>query len=237
MNANNESDLHAQEESATTEKTPLKKEKTRKTRLYTYHSNYNDFDAAHNAIMAGFEDGYKWKAYRQVPSRIGSTHWYRCVYSLECPKIQLRHNTVTDLFTIHIDEEQHGHSNQQTTANGIDESSKSFIQEMERLGVKPLSILGMLRKKTTILPTAQQLNNYLSSLRRKRKEQGFLGSNVCLNDFLQIHNDDIHTRPDVKLESTEPATPVHKKRGRKRINATFSPEIDMSEAKRSKRSD
>ena len=55
MNANNESDLHAQEESATTEKAPLKKEKTRKTRLYTYHSNYNDFDAAHNAIMAGFE--------------------------------------------------------------------------------------------------------------------------------------------------------------------------------------
>jgi len=61
-----------------------------------------------------------------------------------------------------------------------------------------------------------------------------------LNDFLKIHNDDIHTRPDVKLESTEPAepaTPVPKKGGRKRKYATVSPEIDMSEDKRSKRSD
>jgi hypothetical protein len=105
----NESDLHAEsdhEESATTPKS-LKKKRT--TRTYNYHSQYDNLAAAHDIIMAGFDDGYEWRPYRKVANSTGSTNWYRCVYSAECPRIQLLHNTVTNVVTIHRDEEEHSH--------------------------------------------------------------------------------------------------------------------------------
>jgi len=70
---NNESDLHALSDH---EETILPKRRTRATKIYTYHSHYNDIETAHDTILAGFEDGYKWRIYRKEANINGSTQWY-----------------------------------------------------------------------------------------------------------------------------------------------------------------
>ncbi len=110
-----------------------------------------------------------------------------------CPKIQLRHDTVRELFTIHRDFEENDHVDEQPTSrksrHGIDDKVNEFIHELQTSGVKPAAMLRRLREKTSIIPTTLQLNNYLKHLRTKSSDHGGLGSRICLNDFIDIYND------------------------------------------------
>jgi len=78
--------------------------------------------------------------------------------------------SLTSLATIHKEEAEHEHSAESgsSTSYGIDDSVKSIIQELAQLSIKPAAILRALRDRTTILPSIQQLNNYLKHLRNKR---------------------------------------------------------------------
>ena len=181
--------------------------KTINTYLYTYkdiliyHDNDNE-DSAHEIIAAGFGDGFNYIPYKKLKNRLGSIQWYRCIHSVECPKVQLKRNTITNTYSIVRNEEDHYHSETLVPGTslryGIDEGTKELIQEYERLSLKPATMLRSLRDKTNRIPTVQQLNNFLKSLRNKRDDIGVTGSRMCLNDFLYLQKEfgDIPENPD-----------------------------------------
>jgi len=66
---------------------------------------------------------------------------------------------VTNVVTIHRDEEEHSHPTVIAgvkSGYGILEDAKGIIQELEMLGIKPAAIMRSLRDKTSILPTILQ---------------------------------------------------------------------------------
>ena len=112
---------------------------------YEFHSEYNTLEAAQKAILDGFGDGIEWRFYKQTPNTTGSIHWYRCKVSHLCPRLQLKHNSVIELYTIHRNEAEHDHAESSKAAFGIDTYVKKYIDNYERLGLKPTAMLRSLR--------------------------------------------------------------------------------------------
>ena len=100
---------------------------------YNYHSNYDNEDSALEIIAAGFGDGFNYIPYKKLKSRLGSIQCYRCIHSVECPKVQLKQNTITNIYSIFRNEEDHYHSETVVPGTslryGIDDGTKELIQE------------------------------------------------------------------------------------------------------------
>ena len=91
-------------------------------------TNYDDEVTAHEVITKE-----KWIACNSIQS-------CRYNHSLECHKIQLKQNTITNLFSLSLEMGmKHDHSSTtvecfiNSVVYGIDESLKALIQEYERL--------------------------------------------------------------------------------------------------------
>ena len=168
--------------------------KRNKGKNYKFHSDYPDEETARGCITHedGFE-GYYWRYHRITSHSRGTTHWYRCVESLSCPMVQMKVDTIEDLTVILVGTDQHEHdtasdsTQDSSSKHGIDPKLKPFIDEYERMGLKPATMLISLREKASHLPTVIQLNNYLKRLRNSRT--GNLGSRISLNDILDFYNE------------------------------------------------
>ena len=64
--------------------------------------------------------------------------------------------------------------------------AKLKIAEYDSLGFKTAQMLIQLRQVTTLIPTQIQLNNFLKD--RRKKDDGELGSKICLNDFRSFYD-------------------------------------------------
>ncbi len=166
---------------------------------YQWHSEYLDEDSARDCITAddGFE-GYFWRCQKVTANARGSTHWYRCVESIKCPMVQMKIDTIEELAVVLVGIGEHDHTKSSEdggTTYGIDPRIKPLIDDFERLGVKPATMLISLREKATYLPTVSQLNNYLKRLRNIRT--GNLGSRFSLNDILAFFNEHKEVPEDI----------------------------------------
>jgi len=137
---------------------------------YRYFNSYDNAETAHNLITDkdGFE-GHNWKYLKTVESAKGSTVWYRCYENNKCPLVALKNNCYTETCQINIGEGEHIHTDGKTrNKSGIRPEVKEMIKEFENLEISPACMMRTLRDKTMFVPTIQQLNNYLRTIRAKK---------------------------------------------------------------------
>jgi hypothetical protein len=105
--------------------------------------------------------------------------------------VQMKVDTIEELaiILVGIDDRDYHTEHPISTSNkyGIDDQIKPYIDDYERIGVKPAAMLIGLKEKTENLPTVVQLKIYLKRLRNNR--EGNRGSRITLNDLLEFYEE------------------------------------------------
>ena len=84
-------------------------------------------------------------------------------------------------------DEHHHHENKEKAPQGISPLVQRKIIEFESYGLKPAQIMIQLRKFADILPSKCQLSNFLNFHRNKVANIGSSGTQIKLNDFIDMY--------------------------------------------------
>ena len=130
----------------------------------------------------------------------GMTEWFRCCENLKCPKIQLRHNSISSCYTIHVgidenDEHIHNHETKDSEY-GIHSCIKPYIDRYMGYNIKTMEMINHLSKEgkdsveqsfiDSKTPSYAQITNYIKRMREKQKE--IASHIVTLDDIEEFVN-------------------------------------------------